>query len=213
MSTLTVGMPKEAKAVVFQVATGQTIKAGDLVYLSGDMEVSVCTNSAREAIGVAAHDFPYVPGSSSTILYGADATDRGPSAYVSTSRAHLTVILEGAVWLNVQIPAAGTDITLVANNQVVASAVAAVPGCVDLYDETPAMAGPTEGQIQAAFAEQNRIIGTCIAQMHLGLKSNSKLVNEPASLGSNLPASGILVADGAEIVYGKVPVILNIRRK
>lgn len=205
---MTVGMPLEAKQIVMKVAASQTIKRGDAVYLSGDMQVSICDESNREVFGIAAHDYPIVSGSSSNIAYGSDAKDQGPSQYDSV-RDVLTVDLEGTVWLNVQIPTSGSNITLSVGDRVVNSLVAAVDGTVDLYPETPAMNDETASKL--ALANSERIIGKCIAALHLGLKSNDKLLNEDASLGTNVPVSDELVADGSANVYAKVPVKLNLR--
>lgn len=208
------GSPGVGDFPVMSVESSVTaIKKGDVLYFTDLMEITPVTSSARDKIaGIAAEDYPKVTGSASSILYGSEATDQGPSTYSSVgTRNKIAVQMEGMTWLNVETPAgSSTDVVLVFGDRVVPALEAGTQGNVALYVEAPSMAGPSEAQIQAAFAEQGRIIGKCMGNLHYGLKSNSDLLDEAASLGTSEVANGTLTA-AAAIKYGKVFVKLNIR--
>lgn len=196
------GMPQKGENPVFAVKSGETIQRGDILYFSAPMEVAPVVSTTRDPIaGIAAEDFPK---SSGAIAFESEADNQGPQTYGSVgTRDKIAVIQEGAVWVNVKIPAgSSTDVTLVDGDRVVPVLEAGTTGGGAL------MVVPSAGSA-AELLEFFRSVGMAIHDMHRGLVGADEEVDGQAALHSNVLTSGTLTAQ-ANAVFGKIPILLRL---
>ena len=196
------GMPQKGENPVFAVKSGETIQRGDILYFSAPMEVAPVVSGTRDPIaGIAAEDYPK---SSGAITFESEADNKGPTTYGSVgTRDKIAVIQEGAVWVNIKIPAgSSTDVVLVDGDRIVPVLEAGTTGGGAL------MVVPSAGSA-AELLEFMRSVGIAIHDMHRSLVGADEEIDGQAALHSNVLTSGTLTAQTNE-VFGKIPVLLRL---
>jgi len=185
------------------------ILQGAVLRFVGNLVVNKCDGTHRDQIaGIARTTFPeptmldvkYFQNPDSPLQQ--DIKFQGAGKYSSKSYKALGNVMSQAQLVLVEIPANGSDITIVAGDKIVPCTQTGSSGVEALSLPTVAGANPTKAEYQAGEAERDRVIGTALTNIHTAFR------NGRPALGQN--NNDTLTHSATAIVRGWIWARINV---
>lgn len=194
----TIGTPQVGDTPAFVLEAAITaVDYGSVMYLSGIMEVAPTDGSTRgPVVGVAKDEWPPVADTAG-IAFIAETDlvkDVGYKTYGgATEGRKIPIEMEEVIWVLVDIPAGGSDITIAPGDDLVPCLQSGSFGC-ETIAAAHAMATPNAAEINAALDEERRVFARALSNIHTSHRTGS---NRPA-LGVN--NANLLSADTPRVI-------------